>query len=256
MEMKQGPEAAEPSTGSETGAKKSVWAIVIGVFTAPKETFSAYNERPRILVPLIVAVILACVYSYFFKPYDDAAGMAMLRQSSRLTPEMVQQMEQQSLNPGTVGRVISAIVMVAKPVAITLIGGLAAWLIGTFFFGGKTTFRKIWGVTILGSLITSLGGILLLPLVVAKNSVLISLGPAAIYPHKELTSVLYLILSYWNLFAIWSVIVTGIGYAAIYGFPQSKGITISVILTVLATLLMVGAAYVGMGFAGVDIHFL
>ncbi|MDD4050843.1 MAG: YIP1 family protein [candidate division Zixibacteria bacterium] len=253
MELKQGVEPTGSSAESGGPTTNSIWSIMLGVFTAPARALAAYNQKPTIWVPLIVFVVLVTVFSGAYAPYQNKASLELMRQSTTLTPEMLQSIEQQSAN---VSFVRSALTGAAMAVIVTVIMGLLAWMAGTFFFGGTTTFKKIWGVTILGGLIGSVGKLLMLPLVIAKNSVAVSLGPAALYPSKDMTSILFMILMYLDLFTIWSVVVSGIGYAAVFDFPRGKGITISVIVTLISMVVGLGLGMFGMSMAGLDVHFL
>lgn len=253
MELKQGMEPAEPSADSSAPPTGSIWSVIIGVFSAPTRAFAAYNQKPRIWVPLIIVVVLVTIFSGIYAPYQNRASLELMRQSTKLTPEMLQIFEQQSTN---VGFVRSGLTGAATGVIVTIVVALLAWMTGTFFFGGTTTFKKIWGVGILGGLITCVGKILMLPLVAAKNSVAVSLGPAALYPSKDITSILFMILMYLDLFTIWAIIVTGIGYASVFDFSRNKGITISVIVTLISMVVGLGLGIFGMSVAGLDVHFL
>jgi hypothetical protein len=114
----------------------------------------------------------------------------------------------------------------------------------------------VWGVVLLANLIALVGGVLRSLLVVAKDSIFVSIGPAALMPGKDFTSILYAILYYTDFFAIWSVIVAGFGYAVIFGISRGKGMTISVVLWALGILFAVGAQLIGFSFAGVDVSFI
>jgi len=119
-----------------------------------------------------------------------------------------------------------------------------------------SVFTPIWGVVLLADLIAMVGGVLRSLLIVAKDSIYVSLGPAALLPGKDFTSILYAILYYTDIFAIWSVIVAGFGYAAIFGISRGKGMTISVVLWAIGILVAVGGQLVGLSYAGVEVSFL
>ncbi|NMC45101.1 MAG: hypothetical protein GYA46_14365 [candidate division Zixibacteria bacterium] len=253
MELKQGDSPTESSADGTGQPAAGIWSTIIGVFSAPTQAFARYNQNPSIWIPLILTVVLVFVFSGIFSPYQSRASLAMMRRSPSIAPEMLQMIEQQSANSGFLqGAATGAITAVIAGI----LAALLAWLVGTFFFGGTTTFKKIWGVTLLGGLIGVAGKLLLLPLVVAKNSVTVSLGPAALYPAKDITSILYMILMFFDAFTIWAMIVTGIGYGVIFAFSRGKGIGVSVIVTLVGMIAALGLAVIGMSFAGLDIHFL
>lgn len=249
LQRQEGSEQVLEATGAD-GA--GIWSILLGVVTAPGQAFAAFNRKPSLLVPLIIAVILMAIVSGAYAPYQTRASYEVMKQSPNVPPEILRGIELQMSGNNFA---LSALTGGIWAVIITVIVALIAWMIGNFFFGGTTGFKKVWGVTLLGGLIVSAGKILMLPLVIAKDSIMVSLGPAALYPAKSITSIFYVMLMYLDVFAIWSVIVTGIGYAAIYGFARGKGITISVIVTVISMAVMLGFSILGMSFAGMDVHF-
>ena len=138
----------------------------------------------------------------------------------------------------------------------SLISALVVWFVGSFFFGGTAKFKAVWGVALITSLIPMAGGLLRMPMVIAKDSILVSYGLAAFMPGGDFTSILFTFLYYLDAFAIWSLIVAGIGYAAVFGFSRGKGITTSAIVSLLFIVLIISLSAIGMSFAGVKITFM
>jgi hypothetical protein len=136
-----------------------------------------------------------------------------------------------------------------------IIIALIAWGLGSFVMGGDSTFKKVWGVCLLGSLITMVGGIVKLPLIIAKGNMYVSFGLAALMPDKDFTSILYGVLFFFDAFMIWALIVTGIGFPVVFNISRGKGIAVSLIIDLLFVTFMIGAMAIGMGFAGVKITF-
>lgn len=252
-----GNQVPGPASGPtpEGGTSRGIFSILLGVFTAPTRAFGDFNQQPKwsvILVALAVAIVLGTIFAIYTAPISAQMQLEMMRKSTTLPPELLQQIEQQAQTPNSARAGIAAAVMV--PI-VTVIVALIAWGIGSLLFGGMTTFRKIWGVTILGGLITTIGNLLKLPLIVAKKSMFVSFGLAALFPGKDFTSLVYTILYYADIFLIWSVIVVGFGYAAIFGFPRGKGMTTSILSNAIMIMVMITLAVVGMSFAGIEISF-
>jgi hypothetical protein len=252
-----GNQVPGPASGPtpEGGTSRGIFSILLGVFTAPTRAFGDFNQQPKwsvILVALAVAIVLGTIFAIYTAPISAQTQLEMMRKSTTLPPELLQQIEQQAQTPNSARAGIAAAVMV--PI-VTVIVALIAWGIGSLLFGGMTTFRKIWGVTVLGGLITTIGNLLKLPLIVAKKSMFVSFGLAALFPGKDFTSLVYTILYYADIFLIWSVIVVGFGYAAIFGFPRGKGMTTSILSNAIMIMVMITLAVVGMSFAGIEISF-
>ena len=240
------PEASPP------GASRSIWSIMAGVFTAPAQAFTDFKPKPRILIPIIIIVVVASVAAVLLAEQSAMLQYEMMRDSTTLPQQALDQMRESAESPNYIN---SAIFGPVPIIIITVLSALLAWFLGSFVFGGEAKFKQIWGVELLAMLIAQLGGLVKVPLVLAKGSMHVSLGLAAVYPNQAFTSIVYMFLYYLDIFAIWSLVVTGIGYSVIFGISRGKGYTMSIIITVLFSLLGIGLTAFGMGFAGVEMTF-
>jgi len=243
----------EAAVATQPVAEKSIWSIIAGVFYAPTEAFAAFSQKPRILMPLIVLILVSFIMVGLSAPYNAKAQYDMMKQSTVLPQQALDQMRADVENPSFIKGGGGGAVAI---VIINLIAALVAWFVGSFFFGGTAKFKAVWGVGMLSMLIPMLGGFLRLPMVIAKDSILVSYGLAAFMPGGDFTSILFSFLYYLDIFAIWSLIVAGIGYAAVFGLSRGKGIAVSAIVSFLFIAFMISLMAVGMSFAGVKISFM
>ena len=232
------------------GSSRSIFSLVIGVFTSPSATFTEFSRRPQILIPLILTVVLMAVAGAVGVKYSSMAQYEMMKTSTVLPPAALEQMRQDALDANPV---TGAIAPAAFVVVIGLLAALVAWFLGSFVFGGQSKFGAVWAVGLMGGLISVVGGLIRLPMVFAKGTIFVSLGLSAVLPTKSFTSVLYSIFYYLDVFAVWGIIVTGIGYAAVFGLTKGKGVALAAITTLLFVGLLIGMTVFGMSMAGVDI---
>ncbi|MCX6834754.1 MAG: YIP1 family protein [candidate division Zixibacteria bacterium] len=239
-------------TPSASAAPRSIWAIIADVFLAPTQAFESFKLKPTNLVPLILVILLGAIAGGLPYKQNAQSQIDLLSSSTSLPPQALEQIRQNAQNPSPITSTAGGAIVL--PI-ITLIGALIAWFIGSFILGKKAVYLHVWGVILLADLISLVGGVLRSLLIVAKDSIYVSLGPAALLPGKDFTSILYSILYYTDIFAIWSLIVAGFGYAAIFGVSRSKGMTISVVLWAIGILFVVGSQLIGFSFAGVKVSF-
>jgi hypothetical protein len=241
-----------PDAGGAAVQDRSTFAVILDVFFSPAKAFATHAARPRILLPIIIMLILIGAASYLSTPYQAQMQLDMLSQSSSLPPEFLEQARQDAENPSPWGGTIGAPVVI---LLITLIEAAIALFLGKVIFGGDAKFKAIWGVGMLTALIPSIGGLLRMPLVFAQDTLLVSIGPAALLAGKDFTSFMYLFLYFLDLFAIWGIIVAGIGYAAVFGISRGKGYTIAIIATGLLTVFGATVQWLLMGLGGVETTF-
>lgn len=231
---------------------RSIWSIMMGVFTSPTEAFAAYAKKPQIWIPLLILVVIIAVSTLPIVEYAARMQYDMMKTSTVIPPQALEQMRVDAENPNMVMSILGPAFGI---LFVVLVSTLVAWFIGGFIFGGQSKFKPIFGVTLLGSLISVMGGVARVPLVLAKKTMLVSIGLAAAMPGKDFTSMFYSFLYYLDFFAIWSIIITGFGYAAIFGLTRNKGIAVSVLSSVLIVVFMIGMTSLFMSMGGVKISF-
>jgi hypothetical protein len=231
---------------------RSIWAIIGDIFFAPINALEDFKKKPTWVVPLIVCLILMVIAAGLPYKQNSIAQYDLLKTSTTIPPAAIEEMRVQAQNPNPVWSVIGG------PIGFTvvsLICALLAWVFGSFIFGKKTLFSHVWAVALLTGIIPTLGAAIRSVLIVVKNSINVSIGPAALMTGKDFTSFMYTVLYYADIFAIWGVIITGLGYAAIFGLSRGKGMTISIVIWILGVLVMVGFQQFGLSMAGVKTSF-
>jgi hypothetical protein len=233
-------------------AAPSIWQTMVEVFTSPTKAFDGYKKNPTILILLIVTMVIAYLMSVPTAKYEAINQYEMMKSSEILPPTVIEKMRTDAENmSGWIGAV-------GKPIAIPIFGLISALLalfFGKVIFGGTAGFKEVWGVVLLAGLIGLLGEILRIPLVMAKETFLVSYGLAAFFPGKNFTSILYALFFFMDVFFVWTVFVAGVGYAKIFGISRGKGIFTAFISSFIVILLVMALILVSMSFAGVKISF-
>ena len=100
-------------------------------------------------------------------------------------------------------------------------------------------------VILYGEMIYAIGNLLVVPLVLAKDSLAVGLNLGVLVAERGLQDPLFMLLSKVDLFFIWELIVVGIGLSVIYRLPRNKGLTLSVLSIGLLTGIAVAASAIG-----------
>jgi hypothetical protein len=157
------------------------------------------------------------------------------------SPEFQERMQGQQLTPGILKFMKFSIMGggLFSMLLVPLIAAGFAMLFGNFVMAGQARFKQILSVTLYASLIWAFGSVVLLPLMLAKGSMLVSMSLAVLVADQGFDSLAYIALSKIGLFYIWEIIVAGIGFAAIYNFPRNKGYWLAVLSVGLLSILHV-----------------
>ncbi len=192
------------------------------VFYNPSKLFGNVNYNPKVLVPYFVYGILMFLFFYVTADYVVKMQMESPSFQQRFENGMPTNMtDLMKYNVIIFGTLLSLII----PIIST---GLAIFF-GNFIYGVKENFKKVFSVVIFSAFIIAVGKIIVLPMILAKGSVMISLSPAILVSHLGADSFLYVLFSKFDLFIIWEIIVAGIGFSIIYNLPRNKGYMLSVL---------------------------
>jgi hypothetical protein len=243
--------AGMPPATDDAAAPTSIWSIVGQVFTSPTKAFEAFRANPNWIVPLLLVVVMLGISSVMLAGYQAEMQYDMLKTGS-LPPAALEQMREAADNPNYVTAPIGGVVFL---VIFSLIQAGIALFLGKVIFAGMASFKQVWGVSLLSTMIFQVGALVRIPLAFAKDTMLVSLGPTALWPGGDFTSFMYVVAFSLDIFMIWSLVVGGIGYGVIFGIGGTKGQIISWLLGILFICLGASVAFFGLGFAGVETTF-
>ncbi|MCK4462083.1 MAG: YIP1 family protein [candidate division Zixibacteria bacterium] len=235
MEQQSLPVDVVPETAPPVSSFKGLFEV----FYSPASWFEKLRSDPKVLIPYIVLAIFTAVV--FFVIGDLVVKMQME------SPQMQERLQGQPL-PAQAAEIMWYSTVVGGTIALLLAPLLAAALAlfwGNVVFAGKASFKSLLSVMLYGELIYAVGNLLVLPLVLAKDSLAVGLNLGILAADRGLQDPLFVALSKVDLFIIWEIIVIGIGLAIIYGFPRNKGYKLSVLSMGLLTILGVAGAAIG-----------
>ena len=219
--------------------KSLSWQGLIEVFYKPAIFFESLKERPKILVPYIVFAVLLFV---FFVPTTDIIYDMQVH-----SPQFQERLQGQPMPP-QMQQMMRYQIMFGGPIVILLVPLVAAALAvfwGNFVFAGKARFKQLLSVMLYGEIIYGVGMLLMLPMVLAKKSVLVSLSLGVLAAKRGPDSILYLALSKIDVFVIWEIIAIGIGLSIVYGVARNKGYTLAVLSMGMISILHVVFSAIG-----------
>ena len=202
---------------------------LIDVFFRPSELFQKVKERPSVLVPFVVYLVI--MVAFFFAVIDiiveEQINSPQFKEQAAKMAEQGQQMPVETarkfIKASTYGFGMSAVAL------IPVIAAALALFWGNFVWAGKASFRQLMSVMCYAGMIHALSALAVLPMILAKGSMLVTYSLGSLVPNKMDHMILFTALSKIDLFIIWEVFVIGIGISIIYNFSRNKGLLVSVL---------------------------
>lgn len=189
------------------------------VFYRPSAFFTELKRSPKLLVVWIAFFLGALVFFHFARDLIVQLQLAEIVRRTGSTPPQAQ--------IELMGKFIyvGAVIFAILPLVLA---GLAA-LVGNFFMGARAKFKQVLSVSLYGEWIFIVFTLILIPLMLAKQTLLVSISPAAFLPDPSPTSAAYVFLSKLGLSYIWEVVALGIGYGIVFELRRNKGYIVAVI---------------------------
>jgi hypothetical protein len=197
----------------------------VNIFANPRKAFESIDRRPTWLWPLLIVVLLTAITTQIMFPVIMQAQMDRIRNNPNIPPEQLQAIEQQLSQAGAVQRITALVAQVVTTPLIYLIFAAIFYFVGSVLLGGDTTYKKVFAVFSWSSCISVLAIIVVMPLKMVKKSLTVSLSPALLLPGDSAGSKLHTLLSNFDFFTIWYLLVFAIGFSIIYKFSKAKAFT-------------------------------
>lgn len=239
--------AATPAPAAE---KASVWEDFLDIFYAPTQVFARRMDG-KFGLALLVLVVLSAVLMYAgMQALEPAYSGEVERQmagAAAQNPNMTP--EQMEAARGFGGIMMLVMGVIFLPI-IVLLSGLTLWLVGKLFDSTQTLAQGLMVATyanfprfVLGSLLMTLQGFVMdLSNVDRLYDVTFS---AARFAPEGSSELMLAILSRFDVFLIWAVVLLGIGLHVTGRIPKSKAMIAAFIVWALGSLPVVLGALRG-----------
>jgi hypothetical protein len=217
---------------------------LIGIYISPKETFESIDRKPTWLIPFVILVVVVLAFQMLTMDIQLDYRLQMM-EAQGVPSERIDLAQQQMQGP------MKYIGLVMAPVGILVIWVIIAAIFlffGKTIMGGDTSFKKVYSVIAWTGVLGILGMVVRTFLVLSKGAFhgvttsLAMLLPTP--PIGETGSLLYRILSKFDIFTIWQEILWIIGFAVIYRFTTKKSAIM--VLSIWAVWIVISVALGGL----------
>ena len=221
---------------------------IAGIFTSPSEAFESIDQKPSWAGPFIIGLVVFFIFQFFTLDIQVADRIAMM-EARGMTAEQLDVVKGQMEGPAKyAGFIVGPIMML---VIWAILSGIYMF-VGNTVMGGESKFKNVFAVVAWSSLIGTISLLLRTFLVISKGTnqgVVTSL--AILLPTPGLAegpSALYRLLNQFDVFTIWSLFVTIIGFSVVFKFTTKKSATFVIVLWAIYVILAValGGLFGGM----------
>jgi hypothetical protein len=196
----------------------SLWNRVIGMFTAPRETFATIVAHPRWLGVLLLTTVVGAggMAAFVATPVGE---QAVLDEQIRQREEAGQPMSSEDVArfrefAPTFKFLFPAAVLIFAPIVAFLLAGL---LFGYgAILGGSGTYKQVLAIVTHAGVVSLLQGIVIHPLNYVRQSMQSATNLNAFFPMLAADSFFGRLFGWVELFVLWQIILVAIGLSVLY----------------------------------------
>jgi len=236
----------ESESTTRTDTQMSAFQKVVAVFTSPGKAFASIDVKPQTIIPIVI--ICAISIAFVIIAGDVILNETITQQESKMQEQgmTAEQIDQALDMTRSFMKYTTPLFAIIMPIVIIAIVAGIFLFVGNVILGGKSNYKKVFSVTAWSWLILSASSILVLPLVLQKQTMNVSFSLATFMSDEAKTTFLYQLLQKVDIFFIAWIAVYSIGLAVIYKMETRKT---AAAVTVVYVLYAVIASYVSNAFA-------
>ena len=212
---------------------------IINLFFEPKKVFASLKIKPTWLVPFIIVAILGIGSFYFTYPLMMKQQVEKIRENEKIPDKQ----KQKIIETMTEKDHPPLWQLPFAPVGTLLVFAILAAVLFFVFnvlLGGDSTFRRVFSVFCYSSLIGIPSMVVKFPLTIMKQDINVQTSLALLLSADSKDTFLYRVLSGFDIFTLWQVILISIGMGVLYSYTTKKAFTVVFVLWVLLILGMSG----------------
>jgi hypothetical protein len=205
---------------------------VLNTFFEPRRVFESLKIKPTWLVPFLIVIVLAIGSFYYTFPFIMDQQVQKIQENERIPEEqkqvIIERMKEQDHPP---------LWQLAMPPVFGLI--VLAVVAGILFFvfnvllGGDSSYRSVLSVYSYSGLVQVASMIVKFPLIMIKGNVNVQTSLALLLSVEAKDTFLYSVLSSFDVFNFWQVILVSMGMGVMYKYGTKKAFITVVILWII-----------------------
>jgi len=202
---------------------------IINTFFEPKKVFENLKIKPTWLIPFLIVTLLGIGSFYYTFPFIMAQQVERIQENEKIPEEqkelIIEKLTEKDHPPlwqlalAPIGTLVSLVIVAA-----------VLFFVFNVLLGGDSAFRRIFSVYCYSSLIAIPAMIVKFPLIMMKENLNVQTSLALILSVNDKDTFLYSVLSGFDIFSFWQVILVSMGLGVMYKYTTKKAFTAVLIL--------------------------
>lgn len=239
--MEQNVPSVPPSPASDLLEAKPMGGAskVFNIFFEPRKVFESLKIKPTWLVPFLIVAILGIGFFYTTYPYIMNQQVEKIRANEKIPDEQKQMIVDKMTENNTPPLWQLPFAPIVTLLIFVILSAIL-YFVFNVILGGDSSFRRVFSVYCYSNLVAIPSMIVKLPLIMIKKDIGVQTSLALLLSAENKETFFYRLLSGFDIFTLWMVILISMGMGVLYKYTAKKSFTILFVLWVLLILITAG----------------
>lgn len=226
------------STMGQEETTMGAFSKVINTYFEPRKVFESLRIKPTWLIPFIIVAVLGMASFWFTYPLIMKDVITNIQENEQMS-EQQKEMIIERIGGAEHPPIYQMAFAPAGVIIYLLLISAILFFVFNVLLGGDSSFKRVLSVFSYSSLIAIPQAIVKLPLTFVKQTANVQTSLAIFLSPDAKETFLYRVLSGFDIFTLWQVILVALGLAVMYNYTMKK--TFNVVLILWILLIVVGA---------------
>jgi hypothetical protein len=205
---------------------------IINIFFEPRRVFESLKIKPTWLVPFIIAVLLAMGFLYFAFPLIMDQQVEKIQENERIPEEQKEQIIEGMREKDHPPLWQLALPPVFGLIVLVVVAGILFFVFNVIL-GGDSTYLRALSVYSYSGLVAIPSTIVKFPLIMIKGDLNVQTSLALLLSANAKDTFLYSVLSSFDIFSFWQVILVSMGMGVMYKYSTKKAFVAVLVLWII-----------------------
>jgi hypothetical protein len=231
------------SSKAQGEATMGGFSKIINTYFEPRKVFESLRIKPTWVIPFIIVALLGVTSFWFTYPLIMKDVITNIQENEQYT-EQQKELIIERIGGGEHPPIYQLAFAPVGVIVYLLLISAVLYFVFNVLLGGGSSFKRVLSVFSYSSLIAIPQAIVKIPLTFAKQTADIQTSLAIFLSPDSKDTFLYRVLSGFDIFTLWQVILIALGLAVMYKYTMKK--TFNVVLILWILLIVVGAGVSGL----------
>ena len=214
---------------------------VINVFFEPRRLFESLKIKPTWLIPFLIIVLLGMGFFYYTYPFMMNQQVEKIQENEKI-PEQQKEIIIEKLTEKDHPPLWQMALAPIGSLVVLVVVAAILFFVFNVLLGGDSTYRRVFSVYCYSGLIAIPSMIVKFPLTMIKGDLNVQTSLALLLSANAKDTFLYSVLSSFDIFSFWQVILISMGMGVMYKYSTKKAFVAVLVLWIIYILAKSGVS--------------